>query len=135
MRINLDEWVTRIQEKPEHIRMRYVVGCVVFAMLLVLGVWSLSVSESFRAISSDAGAAATGSKSLLPSASKFSLDALLSGEKSLEERKKEVSGELFFQQQLDKKEAPNFEENGYVPAPAETQNQSDQSAPTDTLSR
>lgn len=84
-------------------------------MLFVLGVWSLSVSESFRALSTDTREAAKGSQGLLPKATNFSLDSLLSGEKSLEERKKEVSGELFFQQQLEARTKPNFEEEGYAP--------------------
>lgn len=135
MRINLEKWVARVQEKPEHIRVRYVMGCVAFVMLLVLGIWSLSVSENFRAISSEAGTVVTESKGLLPSASKFSLDELLSGEKSLEERKREVSGELFFQQELNTREKPNFEEDGYVPVNTETQGQVNQSVSTDPLSR
>lgn len=131
MRIKFEEWITRVQEKPDHIRVRYVIGCAAFAMLLVFGVWSLSVAESFRAISADAGDTSKASGGLLPNASKFSLDALLSGEKSLEERKKEVSGELFFQQQLDTRgDTPNFEENGYVPAENQSEDSINESSPS-----
>lgn len=135
MRINFEEWVARVQEKPEHIRIRYVIGCAAFSMLLVIGVWSLSVSEGFRTISTDARTAAKGSEGLLPNTSKFSLDALLSGEKSLEERKKEVSGELFFQQQLDTKDTPDFEENGFVPAESQPESATRESAVPSDLSR
>jgi hypothetical protein len=56
-----------------------------------------------------------GAQGLLPQASNFSLDSLLSGEKSLSEIKKEVSGETFFQQQLKNRDQPNFDEEGVVP--------------------
>lgn len=115
MRFNFEQWIERVQQEPEHVRIRYVVGCAAFAMLLVVGVWSLSVSQNFRSIGTGVGQSVSGTESLLPKASNFSLDALLSGEKSLEERKKEVSGEMFFQDQLQSQTKPNFEEDGYVP--------------------
>lgn len=121
MQLNLEQWVENVKQKPEAVRIRYVVACAGVAMLLVVGVWSLSVSESFRSVSSEAENAATASQGLLPKASNFSLDALLSGEKSLEDRRKEVSGELFFQQQLDSKSQPNFDEEGFVPQNGETE--------------
>lgn len=134
MRFKADQWIEAVQAKPEHVRIRYVVGCAAFAMLLVVGVWSLSVSESFRSISGAAEEAARESESLLPKASSFSLDALLSGEKSLEERKKEVSGEMFFQDALQSKTQPNFDEDGFVPqgtptAPAPEDNSIDSMVP------
>ena len=115
MRINLEQWITSVQEKPEHVRLRYVVGCAGVAMLLVVGVWSLSVSQGFRSLSNEAGTVTEGAQGLLPQASNFSLDSLLSGEKSLSEIKKEVSGETFFQQQLKNRDQPNFDEEGVVP--------------------
>lgn len=125
MRLNIEEWVAKIQAKPEPIRMRYLIGCVAFSMLLVVGVWSLSVSEGLQAISRDSQGVTDGVQGILPKASSFSLDSLLSGEESLEDRKKEVSGELFFQNQLDAREKPNFNEEGFVPkSDKETENNS-----------
>ena len=126
MRFNFQRWVEEVQAKPEQVRLRYVAGCVAFSMLLVVGVWALSVSEDFRAISLEAIDSAKEAEGLLPKASNFSLDALLSGEKSLEERKREVSGELFFQQQLEAREKPNFKEEGFLPNSGE-----DTANPTD----
>lgn len=120
MKFNFEQWIRDIQAKPESVRLRYVVACAGLAMLLVLGVWSLTVSESFRTVTAGADQAADVSQGLLPKASNFSLDALLSGEKSLEDRKKEVSGELFFQQQLEARGQTNFEEEGYVPKESDT---------------
>ena len=115
MRLNISEWIENVKQKPEPVRLRYVVVCAGVTMLLVVGVWSLSMSESLRSLSSGAQEAADASQGLLPKASDFSLDALLSGEKSLDERKKEVSGELFFQQELESKLQPNFDEEGVIP--------------------
>lgn len=115
MRLNFNEWIANVQRKPEPVRLRYVVVCAGVAMLMVLGVWSLSMSESLRSVSAGARDAADVSQGILPKASDFSLDALLSGEKSLEERKQEVSGELFFQQELESKQQPNFDEDGLAP--------------------
>ncbi len=126
MRFNLEQWIAHVQAKPDHVRMRYLVGSVTLSMLMVLGVWSLSVSEGVRALSQSAQETANEVQGILPKTSNFSLDSLLSGEKSLEERKKEVSGELFFQEQLDSKQSPNFEEDGAI-APAE-----DETAPAPT---
>ncbi len=121
MRFNLEQWIENVQAKPEPVRMRYLFGCVAFSMLLVIGIWSLSVSENFRSISGGAQRAAENTHGLLPKASDFSLDSLLSNEKSLEDRKREVSGEMFFQNQLESREQPNFEE-GFVPQGTENTN-------------
>ncbi len=114
MRFNLEQWVAKVQAQPEPIRMRYLFGCVAFSMLLVVGVWSLSVSEGLQSISQETKSAAKEVQGLLPKTDGFSLDNLLSGDKSLEERKREVSGELFFQEALESRETPNFEE-GFSP--------------------
>lgn len=133
MQFNLEQWVENIKQKPESVRFRYVLGCVAITMLLVLGVWSLSVTENFRSVSSGAHDATEATQGLIPRASNFTLDSLLSGEKSLEDRKKEVSGELFFQQQLEKKEGPNFADEGYVPQ--DTKAPSSESSSNDSNSR
>ncbi|TXH00679.1 MAG: hypothetical protein E6P95_03195 [Candidatus Moraniibacteriota bacterium] len=115
MRFNIDNWIAKVQAQPEPVRMRYLIGCVALSMILVLGVWTLSVSEGLQAISTSSQTVTGSVQGILPKASSFSLESLLSGEKSLEDRKKEVSGELFFQNQLDAREKPNFNEEGFVP--------------------
>lgn len=122
MRFNLEQWIQNVQAKPEPVRMRYLVGCVAFSMLLVIGIWTLSVSENFQSISSGTKDATENTQGLLPKASDFSLDSLLSNDKSLEDRKKEVSGEAFFQGQLESREQPNFDEEGFVPQGTEEEN-------------
>lgn len=115
MRLNVQRGIEYVQQKPESVRIRYVVGCVAVVMLLVIGVWSLSVSDSFRSLSQGAGTLTEGAKGVIPKATDFSLDTVLSGGKSFEERKREVSGEAFFQKQLEDKKTPNFEQDGYGP--------------------
>lgn len=119
MRFNLEQWIQNVQAKPEPVRMRYLIGCVAFSMILVIGIWSLSVSENLRSLSQDTKNVTENAQGLLPKASDFSLDSLLSGDKSLEDRKKEVSGETFFQNQLESREQPNFDEEGFVPKETE----------------
>lgn len=116
MHINLEQWIANIQAKPEPIRVRYLLGCMACSMILILGVWALSVSQGFQTVSQDAQNAKDSTKNLLPKTSNFSLDSILSGEKSLEERKKEVSGEMFIQQQMEeKKQNPN--QGTFTPPP------------------
>ncbi len=47
------EKVEYVRAQPEHIRMRYVVGCLLVAMIFILGIWMLSLRESFGTASED----------------------------------------------------------------------------------
>ncbi len=40
--------IEQIREKPEHIRMRYVIICVTISTLLIVGVWVMSLKSSFN---------------------------------------------------------------------------------------
>lgn len=77
MKMSLWEKIEAIREQPEHIRMRYVLGCLVVSMLFIIGIWLLSVGESFRSISKEVPAAVDKSKELLPKDSTSSLSGLL----------------------------------------------------------
>lgn len=74
---SLWEKIESIREQPEHIRMRYVVGCIVVSMLFILGIWLLSVGESFRNISREVPGATLKGKDLLPKDQVHSLNDLL----------------------------------------------------------
>jgi hypothetical protein len=58
--------IEAIREQPEHIRMRYVIGCLAVSMFFIVGIWLLSLGESFQSIGSDVPAAAQRGKDLLP---------------------------------------------------------------------
>ncbi len=48
MRWNIQNWIEDIKAKPEHIRHRYVIGCVATSMFFIIIVWSITVSEAFK---------------------------------------------------------------------------------------
>lgn len=46
----LADIVESIREKPEYVRMRYVLLCVLFCMIILIGVWILTVSRVFQSL-------------------------------------------------------------------------------------
>jgi hypothetical protein len=48
-RMNISEKIARIRRQPEHVRLRYVWGCVAVSMFIVLAIWIFSISAMFRA--------------------------------------------------------------------------------------
>ena len=46
----VEKFIAQVREKPEHIRLRYVLGFTVLGMLIMIGVWILSFGQSFKAI-------------------------------------------------------------------------------------
>ncbi|MFZ2187309.1 MAG: hypothetical protein WAV46_01645 [Candidatus Moraniibacteriota bacterium] len=71
------EKIEAIRAQPEHIRMRYVVGCLFVSMLFIVGIWLLTVGESFHSISKEVPAAALKGKELLPKNQVPSFSSLL----------------------------------------------------------
>lgn len=55
MQFNINKKIEEIREKPEHIRMRYVWGCVIVSMLFIFLIWIFSVKENFSSINFDRG--------------------------------------------------------------------------------
>ena len=74
---SLWEKIESIREQPEHIRMRYVVGCLVVSMLFIFGIWLLSVGESFQNISKGIPETASKGEALVPKDQVPSLNDLL----------------------------------------------------------
>ncbi len=99
--------------KPEHIRQRYVVGCVFASMFFVIIVWSLTVSENFKKTVAKTQDVTTPG-SILPKKSDFSLEQMLSEEKApgLNEVK---SGEQFLRDQVENRTRLNPSEEGVMP--------------------
>lgn len=48
--MSIQEKLEEIKKQPEHIRMRYVVGCVVVSMIFVFVVWLVSLKQNFEHI-------------------------------------------------------------------------------------
>lgn len=109
----LEQWIESVRQKPEHIRVRYVIGCVAASMVLVIGVWLLSVSEGFKNVAQDAETSEF--QQILPRPSDFSLDALIEGKQSLGTEEPPVSGESYFQDQYQGKTEPKLGEEGIQP--------------------
>lgn len=112
MRWNIQDWVEEVKRKPEHVRERYVIGCVVASMFFVVIVWSLTVTEGFK--KSVAKTEATTNGGLLPKPSDFSLDDILSG-KDTAETGKPKSGEEFVREQTENRTRLNPDEEGVTP--------------------
>ena len=92
------EW---IREQPESIRMRYVLGCLLVSMTFILGIWLLSLKESFQNISRDVPAAAERGKELLPSGDVPSLGNLLEQSAPLRaDGQSEKTGQQYFEEQF-----------------------------------
>lgn len=113
MRWNIQNWIEEVKEKPEHIRHRYVIGCVSASMFFVVIVWSLTVSENFKkTVAKKDGTATSGG--MLPKPSDFSLDDILSGEESLDAAKSK-SSEEFLREQGESRARIDPNETGVVP--------------------
>lgn len=113
MRWNLQSWVEEVKSKPEHVRQRYVVGCVAASMFFVIIVWSLTVTEHFKQ-SVASTESSTGVSGILPKPSDFSLDELLSGKKATEGTESK-SGEEFLREQIENRSRIDPNEEGVVP--------------------
>lgn len=48
--MNLQEKIEEIRQQPQHIRWRYTVGSVALSMVFVIGIWAMSLSQSFSQI-------------------------------------------------------------------------------------
>jgi hypothetical protein len=92
------EW---IRAQPEHIRMRYVLGYLFVSMLFILGIWFLSLAESFQDMRRDAPTAAPEGKDLLPKEGIPSLSGLLEQSAPLQAGgEKDQSGKEYFDKQF-----------------------------------
>ena len=100
---SLWEKIDSIRQQPEHIRMRYVLGCLFVSMLFILGIWLLSVGESFRSISEETPSAALSGKALLPKDPVPSLSDLLEKATPLRVENQSAEGNTdYFDEQFQK---------------------------------
>lgn len=112
MRWNIQDWVEEVKGKPEHVRERYVIGCVAASMFFVVIVWSLTVAEGFK--KSVAKTEVMTNSGMLPKPSDFSLDDILSGKESAETGKQK-SAEEFIREQTENRTRLNPDEEGVTP--------------------
>ena len=101
MKIDVWEKIEWVRAQPEHIRMRYVFICLTVSMLFVIGVWLLSLKESFQNISRDVSSTAEKGKEQLPDVKIPSLNNLLEQSAPLGANKKdEKTGQEYFEGQF-----------------------------------
>jgi hypothetical protein len=120
MRWNIQNWIEEVKTKPEHIRHRYVIGCVATSMFFIIIVWSLTVSEAFKETVTTTKLPDNGG--ILPKASDFSLDRVLSGQQSLTTEEPKTS-EVYLREKaesLENRTRLNLDEEGLKPKEEKT---------------
>lgn len=100
MALDLWEKVEHIRKQPEHVRMRYVFGCLAVSMTFILGIWVLSVRESFQGIAKEFPQAREKGKELLPKGGTQSLSELLKQATPLQVEGESKTGQQFFEEQV-----------------------------------
>lgn len=102
MALNIWEKIEEIRRQPEPVRMRYALACLAVSMLFVIGIWMLSVRESFHSVSRDVPQAIEKGKGLVPeSAPAPSLGDMLKQASPLRvDSSEKTTGDQFFQDQL-----------------------------------
>ena len=99
MEFSLQRKIEAVRQEPEHIRRRYAMICVSFSMLLIFGIWLLSVQDSVTTAAQDVPKALERGKGLTGGAP--SLNDLFEQAAPLKVDGKSVEGSEFFEQQLD----------------------------------
>ncbi len=117
MRFNIQNWVEQVKSRPEHIRHRYLIGCVAVSMFFVVTIWSLTITENFK--KSSPVKSAEKNSNILPKTSDFSLDSILSGDGTIQD-KPSKSGEDFLRQQEENRSRLDPEYEGIKPKESET---------------
>jgi hypothetical protein len=105
MTFNVWEKIEAIRRQPEHIRMRYVFGCLVVSMAFIVGIWMLSVRESFHTVAHEIPQTAQQGKTLLPDmpATPSLSDMLKQASPLRVEGKDKTTGQQFFEDQVQAK--------------------------------
>lgn len=49
--MSLEDRLAEIKKQPEHIRMRYLLACVIISMSVVLIIWVISLKQTFQQVS------------------------------------------------------------------------------------
>ncbi|MDO8424037.1 MAG: hypothetical protein Q7S54_00310 [bacterium] len=107
------EKVEYVRTQPEHIRMRYVVACLLISMVFIVGIWMLSLRENFGNAAADLSFPKE--KALLENSGVPSLQDLLKNSAPLQvenESQAPMTGEEYFLNQFNQsKQEPGAEQN------------------------
>lgn len=101
------EKIEKIRREPEHIRKRYVIICLSLTMVFIVGIWFLSLRESFHNVARDLPEATEEGQSFFPTGEGTpSLNTLLEQASPLRvEGEDDKTGQEFFQEQMGKDES------------------------------
>lgn len=94
------DMIDEVREQPEEVRRRYMYGCVTLTMVFILGIWLLSVSESFRSVAIEAPELKEQASQVLPKPDTSSLTGMFEQGKTLKVDDKGAQAEDFFETEL-----------------------------------
>ncbi len=94
------DMIENVRQKPETVRRRYMYVWVGVTMLLVFGIWFLSVTESFHTVATEAPELKDQAAQIVPKPDTSSLSGLLEQGKSLQVDDARSKAEDFFETQL-----------------------------------
>lgn len=100
---SLWDTIDEIREKPEEVRRRYMFGYVSVTMLVIVGIWFISVQESFRSVAETKGMddlKEQASRVLPSSSGARSLSELFEKGEKLETGSTPVPAEDFFENEM-----------------------------------
>lgn len=94
------DMIDDVREQPEAVRRRYMYGCVTATMVFVVGIWLLSVSESFRSVAVEVPELQEQASQVLPKPDTSTLSGLLEQGKTLRVDDKGAKSQDFFETEL-----------------------------------
>jgi hypothetical protein len=100
MAFDIWEKIEAIRHQPESVRMRYALACVGISMLLIIGLWLLSVREGFSDFSEGLSATIEKGKEINPQTDTPSLNDMFEQSKTLRVDSSGKTGQQFFDEKL-----------------------------------
>ena len=102
MAFDVWEKIEYVRRQPEHVRMRYVILCLIVSMVFILGIWALSLKESFQSVAKEIPQTVEKGKNILQTNEQSSsLNDLMKQAAPLQvDGDKTNSGADYFQEQL-----------------------------------
>lgn len=116
MRENFWNKLASIREQPEHIRMRYVFGCVAVSMMFILSIWFLSLKDRFSSLATTPSTLLEAEKEALSETPKTSLNSLLQAGETLQvDGQSKKTGQEYFEEQYRDRAPLSSNESSVVP--------------------
>jgi len=114
--MNISEKIAAIRREPQHVRLRYVWGCVAFSMMIILTLWFFSIAAMFKKGDSSADQNANNSTT------------------SLQDQLKNIQQQAPSLKDLNNQQSPAASNEGIAPEQTANQNTTDFQYPTNDVS-